>query len=377
MKIVIVSPFYPFRGGLAQLNARLFTELSKNNEAKAVSFTTLYPGFLFPGKTQYLTEGDTAIEVPNERILSTVNPLSYFKTAKAINKFSPDVLLIPYWMSFFAPAYGTINRLINKKTKIVSLVHNAKSHERTLIETALAKYFLNSCDGFIVMSEPVKADLKKLIADPEILLLPHPLYDHYKEKTGRQEACRQLGIDPEKKNLLFFGFIRKYKGLDILIEAMRYLNAGYQLIIAGECYGDFGEYRKIIDNSPLKNNIKVFEQYIPDEMVTLLFSAADVLVLPYRSATQSGVVAIAYQLEIPIIATDVGALGEVVRTADTGIVVKEPVPEQLSEAIETYFSEPEKHSVYLQNIKKEKKNLSWESFTGKLEYFFKNLVSQK
>lgn len=368
MKIAILSPFYPFRGGLAQLNARLYTELSKNHTVKAYTFTTLYPNILFPGKTQFVSEGDSAQKIDSIRVLSSINPFTYIKTAIAINKFTPDILIIPYWMSFMSPAYGTVARLINKKTKIVSLVHNAISHERTLFEKPLAHYFFNSCDAYIVMSEPVKADLLTLRKKALICLQPHPIYDQYKDKSDRISACEKLKINSEKKTLLFFGFIRDYKGLDILIEAMSFLSDNYQLIIAGESYGSFDKYTNLINQSPLKNNIVVFEQYINDDMVSLLFSASDVLVLPYKSATQSGVVAMAYQLETPIIATNVGALGETIRSANTGLVASEATPQNIADTIKDYF-ENDRSQIFLKNIRNEKKRLSWSNFTRNIEQF--------
>ena len=372
MKIAILSPFYPYRGGLAQLNARLYTELSKRNEVKAFNFTTLYPDFLFPGKTQYVSEGDSATIVDSERVLSSINPFTYIRTAKRINKYSPDILIIPYWMSFMSPAYGTVCRFLHKKTKVVSLVHNAISHERTLIEKPLAKYFFNRCDGFIVMSEPVEKDLRLLKKEANILLQPHPIYDHYAERTDKSIACRELGIDENKKNLLFFGLIRDYKGLDILIEAMSSLDDSYQLIISGESYGSFDKYKELINNSPLKDNIVVFEQYIPDEMVTTLFSAADALVLPYRSATQSGVVALAYQLELPMIATNVGALGSTVENSGTGLVVSLPTSSDIAQGIKDFFNTGNM-DLYKENLLKEKKRLSWDSFIRSIEPFLSSI----
>lgn len=371
MKIAILSPFYPYRGGLAQLNARLYTELSKNNEVKAYTFTTLYPDFLFPGKTQYVMEGDPVTVIDSERVLSSINPFTYIHTARRINKFAPDILIIPYWMSFMAPAYGTVCRFLNKRTKVVSLVHNAISHERTLLEKPLAKYFFNGCDAFIVMSEPVRSDLSSLVKNAKILLQPHPIYDHYAERTDKFSACKNLGIRGDKKNLLFFGLIRDYKGLDILIEAMNGLDESYQLIIAGESYGSFDKYRELINQSSLKDNMIVFEQYIPDDMVTTLFSAADVLVLPYRSATQSGVVALAYQMELPMIATNVGALGSTVKLSGTGLVVPSATVEDIANGIRQFFSTQE--DLYSDNLKEEKKRLSWNNFTRSIESFMSEL----
>ncbi|WP_029906372.1 glycosyltransferase [Prevotella sp. 10(H)] len=372
MKIAILSPFYPYRGGLAQLNARLYTELSKRNEVKAFTFTTLYPDFLFPGKTQYVMEGDPVTVIESERVLSSINPFSYIRTAKHINKYAPDLLIIPYWMSFLAPAYGSVCRLLNKKTKVVALVHNAIPHERRIIDKPLTKFFFNRCDAFIVMSEPVKKDLLSLKKDARVLLQPHPIYDHYAERYDKTAACEKLGIKAGKKNLLFFGLIRDYKGLDILIEAMGMLDNSYQLIIAGESYGSFDKYTELINQSPLKDNIIVFEQYIPDDMVTTLFSAADALVLPYKSATQSGVVALAYQLETPMIATNVGALGTTVKDSETGLVVESATPENVSEGIRKFFGS-DYSKLYQENLKKEKKLLSWDNFTHSIEAFFASL----
>ena len=374
MKIAILSPFYPYRGGLAQLNARLYTELSKNNEVKAFTFTTLYPDFLFPGKTQFITEGDPVTFIDAERVLSSINPFSYIKTARHINKYNPDVLIIPYWMSFLAPAFGSVCLLINKKIKIVSLTHNTISHERTLIEKPLAKFFFNRCDAFIVMSEPVKKSLLSLKKDARILLQPHPIYDQYGERIEKSVACKRLGIKDDKKNLLFFGLIRDYKGLDLLIEGMSGLDESYQLIIAGESYGSFEKYNELVANSPFKDNIAVFEQYIPDDMVTVLFSAADVLVLPYRSATQSGVVALAYQMEVPMIATNVGALGSTVEESGTGLLSKEVSAEAISDAIKTYFA-MESHEIFLENLKTEKTRLSWKNFILSIESFLSEIVT--
>jgi len=369
MRIAILSPFYPFRGGMAQFSGRLFTELFRSNEVKAFNFTTLYPNFLFPGKTQFVGPDDSAQPLPNERVLNSINPFSYISTARKINNFEPDILIIPYWMSFLAPAFGIISRGINRRTKIIGLIHNAIPHEKKFFDVTFARFFFKKCHGFIVLSENVKEDLMKLVPKAKVLVSPHPIYDQYKSKIDKQTASAELGINPDKKNLLFFGLIREYKGLDILIEAMSFLDNTYQLIIAGESYENFQKYQALINKSPLKSNIKVLEQYIPDDMVTTLFSAADVLVLPYRSATQSGVVAVAYQLETPMIATDVGALGKTIKEAHTGIIVDKISPEAIAVGIKKYFQEKEKIEEYKANIEKEKQRLSWSTFARKIETF--------
>lgn len=373
MKIAILSPFYPFRGGLAQLNALLYNQLSKQNEVKAFTFTTLYPEILFPGKTQFVSADDSATPIDSKRVLSSINPFSYISTARQINEYLPNLLIVPYWMSFLAPAFGSVCKLLNKTIKVVSLVHNAIGHEQHFFDKAFANYFFRSCDAFIVMSEPVKKDLEQLVSNKPILLAPHPIYDHYKEKIPKSAAALLLNVDATKNTLLFFGLIRDYKGLDILISAMDYLDVSYQLIIAGESYGDFSKYQNLIDSSPLKTNIKVLEQYIPDDMVTTLFSASDLLVLPYRSATQSGVVALAYQMETPMVATPVGALGDTVRLSGTGIVVDQISPENIAKSIKLFFEDNNKEH-YFTNLKVEKQRLSWSSFTQSLELFFRSIL---
>jgi len=369
MKIAILSPFYPYRGGIAQFSTHLYKELSKNNEVKAFSFKKLYPDFLFPGKTQYVEDEDVVSVIDGERLLSSINPVSYKKTATEINKFAPDVLIVAYWMSFMAPALGSVCRFLKKDIKIVALVHNAVSHEKTIFETPLAHYFFFSCDAFIVMSKTVEKDLLRIRPNAKIFLQPHPIYDHYADKTDKRTAREKLNIDRDKRTLLFFGFIRDYKGLDILLEATKSLTDDYQLIVAGETYGSFDKYRKLIDESSIKNNIHVFDQYISDERVSIIFSASDVLVLPYRSATQSGVISTAYQLEMPVIATDVGAIGDTIRSAGTGIVVSDISPGGIADAVKQYFDE-EKQSYYIGNIRLQKELLSWSSFAGNIMKFF-------
>jgi glycosyltransferase involved in cell wall biosynthesis len=371
MRIAFLSPFHPYRGGISQFSEQFYKELSKQHEVKAFSFITMYPNFLFPGKTQYVPEGESS-EIKVERILSSVNPFSYIKTAGRINKYKPDILIIPYWMSFMVPAFSSVCLLLNKNIKIISLIHNAIPHEKKVIDKPLAKFFFNRCDGFIVLSQPVKDDLLSLKKGANVIVYPHPIYNHYGEPIDKEAACERLGINSDKKNLLFFGLIREYKGLDLLIEAMNKLDESYQLIIAGESYEGFQKYADLIEKLPFKENVKVYEQYIPDSMVSTFFSAADVLVLPYRSATQSGVIAIAYQMELPMIATNVGGLGAAVEASQTGLVVPFATAEDLSDGIRQFFSEGSRVEIYKENLKKEKNRLSWSNFTRSIDSFLKS-----
>ncbi|MDR3058070.1 MAG: glycosyltransferase [Prevotella sp.] len=372
MKIAFLSPFHPYRGGIAQFSEQFYTELSKKHQVKAFSFTTMYPDFLFPGKTQFVPDGESS-DIEVNRILNSINPFSYIKTARHINRYKPDILIIPYWMSFMVPAFATICLFLNNKIKVVSLIHNAIPHEKKIIDKPLAKFFFNRCDAFIVLSESVKENLLSLRKNAKIILYPHPIYNHYGDPIDKDSACKQLGIRGDKKNLLFFGLIRDYKGLDILINAMNKLDDSYQLIIAGESYGGFEKYTELIEKLPYKKNIKVYEQYIPDNMVSVFFSAADVLILPYRSATQSGVIAIAYQMELPMIATNVGSLGSSVDESHTGLVVPVASEEAIADGIQDFFSRRGVITSYKENLKKEKNRLSWSNFTQSIDSFLSEL----
>ena len=370
MKIAILSPFYPYRGGIAQFSAMLYTALSKEHEVKAFSYARLYPGWLFPGKTQYVEEGDSAIQVPAERVLDSINPFSYQVTANKIADFQPDVLILIYWMSFFAPALGHVASRLKKKTKVISLVHNAIPHEPKIIDKPFAKLLFNRVKGFVVMSETVRKDLLSMVPDARCLLKPHPLYDHFGEKIGRDEAIATLGLAPGKKNLLFFGLIRDYKGLDLLIDSLSGLTSEYQLIIAGESYGSFDKYEKQLAASPAKDRVKVMNHYIDDSLVPILFSAADLLVLPYKSATQSGVIPVAYHFEIPVLVTDVGGLGETIEVPETGLVCAAD-PKSIAHGIQRIFEIGT--PVFCHHIRKEKKNLSWDVFAEEVISFAKGL----
>ena len=371
MKIAYLSTFYPFRGGIAQFNANLYKELQKKHEVVPFTFKRQYPGFLFPGKTQYITVNDHAIPIDSISILDTANPLSYRMCARQIAKIEPDVLIMKYWMTYFAPALGVVANYLKKRgCKIISIMDNVIPHERRFFDKALTTWFLRQNSGFVTMSESVRDDLLTLRPDAPFILQAHPLYNHFGERTDKRLACGQLEINPEKKTLLFFGLIRDYKGLDLLIAAMSLLDESYQLIIAGESYGDFGKYRQAIDCSPACSRIRVLNRYITDDEVPLLFSAADLLVTPYRSATQSGVIPIAYHFDLPVLATDVGGLKENIERSGTGLVCL-PTIESLSEGVQKFFQSD--RGIFIANIQKEKEALSWETFTEALIRFIETL----
>lgn len=366
MRIAILSPFYPYRGGIAQFSGMLYTQLMKEgHEVKAFNFSRLYPDVLFPGKTQYVEEGDHAIVIESDRVLDSISPLSYFKTVSAIEAFAPEVLIISYWMSFFVPGYAYVASRMKKRCRVISLVHNAIPHEPRFFDKPMASLLFRQCDGFIIMSDQVKKDLEALYPGARYIQNPHPLYNHFGEKIGKEEACGKLGLDSRKRTLLFFGLIRDYKGLDLLIEAVGRLGEEYQLLIAGECYGSFEKYQGLIDASPARERILVRSEYISDDEIPVYFSAVDALVLPYRSATQSGVVSVAYHYDLPMLATPVGDFPNSIERPGTGIVVPEISSEAIAQGVERLFT-PEWQALVPSNISKEKAALSWETLTCKL-----------
>lgn len=376
MKFSFLSTFYPFRGGIAQFNALLYREIEKENEIEALTFKRQYPNFLFPGETQMVQEGDKVDEIQAKRLVDTINPLTWFKTRRYLKRSNPDVVLTKYWMTFFGPSLGLALRKLNKKTVRISILDNVIPHERRFFDGIANRIFLKNNDGFIVMSDKVLADLLKLKPEAKYLRVNHPLYNHFGAKIDQNEAKLKLGLDPSKKTLLFFGFIRAYKGLDLLLEAFDKLDDSYQLVVAGEIYGDFTPYQTIIDKIPNKNNIHLFNHYIQDDEVPLYYSAADVCILPYKSATQSGITSISYHFELPIIATDVGGLKETIYDGKTGLIVEKPEPGEIKTTIERYFSEG-KQAEMQNHIREENKENSWPKFTEKLIDFSRELIKLK
>lgn len=376
MKIAILSCFYPYRGGISQFNACLLQELAKNHTVKAFNFKRQYPDILFPGKTQYVTKDDNAVPVESQALLDTANPFSYIATARAIREWNPDLLVMRYWMSWFAPSLGYIARHMKKSCKVISILDNVIPHEPHFFDRPFTKYFLKPQDGFIVLCNAVRQDLLDIMPDARHICTPHPLYSHFGEKMPRMEAGKAVGIkDGNTKNILFFGLIREYKGLDLLIEAFGLLDKSYRLIVAGEPYGSFEKYQKLIDASPNKENILLNTNYIEDSQVSKYFSSSDVCVLPYRSATQSGISSISYHFEVPMITTDVGGLRETIGERGTGVIIDNGEPATIARAIVDYFS-PENAGMreeMVLNIRREKERLSWGTFCNKLEDFYKTL----
>ena len=341
MRIALLSSFYPLRGGISQFNASMLEGLGKCHIVKAFTFSRQYPDILFPGKTQYVTPDDEATPVEADAVLDTINPLTWIKTARAIRSWKADVLVMKYWMSWFAPSLGYVARHCGCRSVVI--LDNVIPHEAHWFDKPLTRYFLNGCSGFISMSEG--------------------------EKLPRQEAIEALGLDPARHTLLFFGLIREYKGLDILLEAFRDLPENYQLVVAGEPYGSFDKYQAIIDSLPGKDRVRVFPDYIRDSEVKRYFSAADLAVLPYRSATQSGISSIACHFDVPMVVTDVGGLKDTIGARGTGIVAPEASAPAIRKEILRYFDNPSLRESCHAAILQEKKRLGWDAFCEALSDF--------
>lgn len=372
MKIAFLSTFFPFRGGIAQFNGLLYRALEKNHEVKAFTFKRQYPNILFPGETQFVTEEDVVDEIPAERVLDTINPATYLTSAKKVRSFDPDIILTKYWMTFFSPSLGAVLKRQGKSTKRISILDNVIPHEKRFFDKRANDFFLKYNDGFVVMSDAVLADLLSLKPDAKYLRIDHPVYNHFGNKVSREEASKRLSLDPSKKYLLFFGFIRDYKGLDVLINALRYLPQDVHLIIAGEVYGTFDKYQEQINSLSLSGRIHPFLDYIADDEVTNYFSIAEVCVLPYKSATQSGITSISHHFDVPLIATDVGGLKETIVDGKTGRIVCKVEDKEIARVVQEYLTEDSKNRME-ENIKEYKKNNSWENFAERIIQFSKEL----
>lgn len=321
MKIAILSTFYPYRGGIAQFNAALFRAIEKKYEVKAFNFSLQYPNALFPGKTQLVSEDDQVDEIPTERVLNAMNPATYLTTVKRIKAYEPDLLIIGYWMPYMAPALGYVAKRMSSHCRVLSIVHNATPHEQGKLDKTLSNYFFKRNTHCIALSNAVKEDIQRNYPKVHTKVLLHPVYEHFGNAVDREEAIDKLNLNSQNKYLLFFGLIRDYKGLDQLLIALKELEEKVHLLVAGEVYGEFNKYEEIIKKHQLIDRVHLNLNYIADDQVKFYFSAASVVVLPYKSGTQSGIIAIAKHFDKPVVATDVGGLSEFIQDQSEGIMV--------------------------------------------------------
>ena len=367
MKIAILGSAHPLRGGLAAFNERLAYQLQEQGHQVTIwSFSLQYPSFLFPGKTQF-TEEPAPAGLDIRTAVNSVNPLNWLTIGNQMNKERYDLVIVKYWLPFMGPSLGTILRKAkkNKHTRVVCVVDNIIPHEKRPGDEPFTKYFVKAVDAFVTMSKDVLKDVKTF-TDKPAFFSPHPVYDSYLEAVSKEEACKKLKIDPAKKYILFFGFIREYKGLDWLLEAMadeRIKQAGIELLAAGEYYNKDVETNNnaIIEKHNLQNRVHLVTDFIPNSEVRYYFSAADLVVQPYKHATQSGITQIAFHFEKPMVVTNVGGLAEVVPDGKVGFVA-EPNPKSIADAILKFY-EPGSIPDLKQNILNEKKKYTWNTFT--------------
>ena len=363
MNIVILGTAYPFRGGLATFNERLARQLqAEGHTVEVITFTLQYPSFLFPGKTQYSTEqAPTDLRISQQ--VHSCNPFNWIKVGHRIRKMQPDMLITCYWMAFFAPCYGMIQRIVqrNGKTRCIALVHNMIPHEPSILDKLFAPFFVRHTDGFVALSESVVQDINRFDhgTKPKTSY-PHPIYDHYGEQMSKEEACQALHLNPENQYMLFFGLVRAYKGLDLLLDAFGKVKdqlPNLQLIIAGEFYEDEDKYRAQIANNGLTDRVIIKNEFIADADLRKYFGAADLIVQPYKTATQSGVTQVAFHFEKPMLVTNVGGLGEIVHDHKMGYAV-EPNAEAIAQALTDYYTH-NRQADYTAYLIKEKDKYSW------------------
>lgn len=369
MKIVLLGSAHPLRGGLAAYNERLAHEfLAQGHEVIIYTFSLQYPSFLFPGTSQYSDEPapkDLNIEVK----VNSINPFNWIKVGLEIKKLKADLMVVKFWLPFMGPCFGTINRIVhgNKKTKIVSIIDNIIPHEKRPGDKILSNYFVKSVDGFIAMSRSVLDDLNTFDSSKPKLFSPHPLYDNFGPAISKAEALSKLGLQQGKPYLLFFGFIRDYKGLDILLKAMsdeRIRNSEIRLIVAGEFYADSKPYTDLIAELKIEEKVILRTDFIPDSEVRNYFCAADIVVQPYKHATQSGVTQICYHFNNPMLVTNVGGLPEIVPHNVVGYIA-EPDADEIANYIHAFYAD-NKHEEFVKNILIEKNKYTWKAMTDKV-----------
>lgn len=371
-KVIIIGPAHPLRGGLATFNQRLAKEfIDSGNDCAIYSFSLQYPSFLFPGKTQYSDE-PAPDDLKINSAINSINPFNWIKIGNRLKKEKPDIIVVRFWLPFMGPALGTILRRVkkNKHTKIICIADNIIPHEKRIGDRSFTKYFLKSCDAFITMSEKVMSDLRMFQKSKPAKLVSHPLYDNFGKIIFKESARKHLDIPENQNIILFFGFIRKYKGLDLLLEAMSILKnlkpetLNIKLLVAGEYYEDEKSYKEQIEKLGIKDLLILKTDFIPDSEVKYYLCAADAVIQPYRNATQSGVTPLAYHFEKPMIVTNVGGLPSLVPDGKVGLVV-EPNAAAIADGILKFFQLGEQH--FIPHLRSEKQKYSWDNLVKAIE----------
>ncbi len=373
-KVIIVGPAYPYRGGIAEFNNYLCkTYQQLGFECKVLSFSLQYPGFLFPGTSQF-EEEKRDVNIPSERLINSVNPLSWFKAAKFIKRYKPDYVVVAYWIPFIGISTGFISWLVKRKTKVLVLAHNVKPHDRKPFDNLITKEFLKQTRGVVLLSKAVEKELDEFDTKKPRFIGFHPVYDMFGQKVSKEEALEKLEL-PQGKYVLFFGLIKKYKGLDILLKAFgtqKLKDSDINLIVAGEFYDSEDYYRNLVDDLDITAKVHFYDYFIPTGLVKYFFSASDAVILPYISATQSGVTQVAYHFENPMIVSDVGALPDLVPDEKAGFVFKSGDYNQLADKILELY-ENDNLQRFREFVAQKKKEFSWEELVKKIDSFADSL----
>jgi glycosyltransferase involved in cell wall biosynthesis len=368
MRILILGTAYPLRGGIAHYNALLASELGKRHAVETITFKRQYPSFLFPGKTQAESGGDLHAD-PAPQLIDSINPFNWWTVAREIRRRSPDLVIFKYWLPFFGPCFGTIARWVKRgtSTKVLAICDNVLPHERRPFDITFTRYAFAPVDAFIVQSDAVERDLLRFRPGAHARNVPHPIYNLFGRTVPKDRARSDLGLTAQRI-ILFFGYVRKYKGLHVLLDAMAAMDRalGIHLVVAGEFYDDERSYRDQIARLGLEQSVSIRSEYLPNEAVALYFSAADAVILPYVSATQSGIAQIAFNFDRPVIATTVGGLAEVVRENITGLLAPPEDPLALRDKIETFYRDGREPSL-VEGVRREKGKYSWDNLVRAIE----------
>lgn len=384
-KVIIIGPAHPLRGGLATFNQRLAKEfIDQGNDCSIYSFSLQYPSFLFPGKTQFSDE-PAPEGITIHSVINSINPFNWIKIGNRLKKERPDIIIVRYWLPFMGPALGTILRRVrkNSQTKIICIADNVTPHEKRFGDKPFTRYFLKSCDAFITMSDKVMADLRFFEKTKPAKLVSHPLYDNFGDILSKEAARKHLGLQENEKIILFFGFIRKYKGLDLLLEAMSVLKninletsnpekpgQAIKLLIAGEFYEDEKPFHEQLQKLGIKDQLILRTDFIPDREVKYYLCAADAVIQPYRNATQSGVTPLAYHFEKPMVVTNVGGLPTLVPDEKVGLVV-EPNPQAIADGILKFYQLGEAY--FIPHLRSEKQKYSWNNLVTAIRQLAENI----
>jgi len=376
MKLAIIGPAYPYRGGIALHTNLLYKEFQKEHTVRIINYKKLYPDIIFPGKTQY-EENDSFKHLPSVRLIDALNPISWHKTANYILSNSYDLIIIQFWQPFFAIQLSAIVRKIKHQdshVKVIILCHNISPHEGSPLDKTLTRFLFKTADGFVIQSKAGTDDLLRIIPHAKYAYNPHPIYDIFGTPQKKSTARKTLNLDPHEPIILYFGYVREYKGLEYLIEAFPtiYQQTGGQLLIVGEFYKNKKKYLQLIAANGIQDKVVVLDKYIPNELVNIYFSAADILVLPYVSATQSGITQIALSYGLPCVVTNVGGLPEVIKPNKTGFVVPPRDPDAIAQAVIHYLTQSNRAAIRA-HILQEKERYSWHTMKNTLITLYQDI----